>query len=76
MSLIMAQPKTNCNFRTFRVKESFQAQDKVSSYEKLVLGSGVHFLFLFVLVDVILLRMDLQKRTMYKKFFSSFYMFF
>ena len=34
--------------------------DKVSSYEKLVCGSGVRFLFLFVLMDVILLNLDLQ----------------
>ena len=45
------------------MKGSFRAQDKVSSYEKLVLGSGVRFLFLFVLMDAILLKLDLQKRT-------------
>ena len=54
-------------FRTFRVKESFRAQYKVSSYEKLVLGSGVHFLFLFVLMDVILLNLDLQLGTYFDK---------
>ena len=41
----------------------FRPKDKVSSYEKLVLESGVHFLFLFVLMDAILLKLDLQKRT-------------
>ena len=34
---------------------------------KLVFRSGVHFLFLFVLVDVILLRMDLPKRGVTKR---------
>ena len=38
-------------------------KDKVSRHEKLVLRSGVRFLFLFVLMDAILLKMDLQKRT-------------
>ena len=38
----------------------FRPKDKVSSYEKLVLGGGVRFLFLFVLMDVILLNLDLQ----------------
>ena len=31
----------------------FGPKDKVSSYENLVLGSGVRFLFLFVLMDEI-----------------------
>ena len=42
------------------VKESFRAQDKVSSHEKLAFRSGVRFLFLFVLIDAILLKLDLQ----------------
>ena len=41
----------------------FGTKDKVSSHEKLVFRSGVRFLFLFVLMDAILLKMDLQKRT-------------
>ena len=41
----------------------FGPKDKVSSYEKLVFRSGVRFLFLFVLADAILLKLDLQKRT-------------
>ena len=41
----------------------FGPREKVLSHEKLVLRSGVHFLFLFVLTDAILLKMDLQKRT-------------
>ena len=39
------------------------AKDKVSNHEKLVFRSGVRFLFLFVLMDAILLKLDLQKRT-------------
>ena len=38
-------------------------KDKVASHEKLVFRSGVHFLFLFVLTDAILLKLDLQKRS-------------
>ena len=41
----------------------FRPKEKVSSHEKLVFGSGVRFLFLFVLMDAILLKLDLQKRT-------------
>ena len=41
----------------------FGSKDKVSSHEKLVFRSGVRFLFLFVLTDAILLKLDLQKRT-------------
>ena len=41
----------------------FGSKDKVSSHEKLVFRSGIRFLFLFVLTDAILLKMDLQKRT-------------
>ena len=41
----------------------FGPKDKVSSHEKLVFRSGVRFLFLFVLMDAILLKLDLQKRT-------------
>ena len=40
-------------FRTFRVKESFWAQNIVASHEKLVFRSVVGFLFLFVLTDAI-----------------------
>ena len=35
----------------------------MASHEKLVFRSGVQFLFLFVLTDAIILKMDLQKRT-------------
>ena len=38
-------------------------KDKNSSHEKSVFRSGIRFLFLFVLTDAILLKMDLQKRT-------------
>ena len=41
----------------------FGSKDKVTSHEKLVFRSGVPFLFLFVLMDAILLKMNLQKRT-------------
>ena len=41
----------------------FEPKDKVSCLEKLVFRSGVRFLFLFVLTDAILLKLDLQKRT-------------
>ena len=41
----------------------FGPKDKVSSYQKLVFRSAVRFLFLFVLMDDILLNLDLQKRT-------------
>ena len=57
------------------VPDHGSAKDKVSSYEKLVLGSGVRFLFLFVLMDVILLNLDLQKRTPWKFHFSTVYTF-
>ena len=50
-------------FMTFRVKESFWPKDKVAIHEKLVFRSGVRFLFLFVLMDAILLKLDFQKRT-------------
>ena len=42
----------------------FGPKDKVSCLEKLVFRSGVSFLFLFVLTDAILLKLDLQKRTL------------
>ena len=45
-------------------------RNKVSSYEKLVIRSGVYFSILFVLVDAILLSLDLQKRTSVKNFFQ------
>ena len=41
----------------------FGPEDKVSSHQKLVFRNHVQFLFLFVLMDAILLKMDLQKRT-------------
>ena len=42
----------------------FGPKDKeVSSHEKLVFRSGVQFLFLSVFTDAILLKLDLQKRT-------------
>ena len=41
----------------------FGPKSKVPYHEKLVLKSGVRFLFLFVLTDAILLKLDLQKRT-------------
>ena len=43
----------------------FGQKSKVVSYEKLVERSAVRFLFqfLFVLMDAILLKLDLQKRT-------------
>ena len=44
-------------------KNRFGSKDKVFSHEKLVFRSGVRFLFLFVLMDAILLKLDLQKRT-------------
>ena len=47
--LIMAQPKSNCIFRTFRVKESFWA--KKQSCITLKVGIKKWRLFLFVLVD-------------------------
>ena len=41
----------------------FGPKDKISSHEKLAFRTGVQFLFLFVLTDAILLKLDLQKRT-------------
>ena len=40
-----------------------------------VFESGVRFLLLFVLMDATLLRLDLQKRTIYIFNFSTFYTF-
>ena len=40
----------------------FGQKSKVVSYEKLVVRSAVCFLFLFVLMDAILLSQDLWKR--------------
>ena len=42
----------------------FELKDKVSFLEKLVFRSGVRCLFLFVLTDAILLKLDLQKRAL------------
>ena len=53
----------------------FGPSNKVVYLKKLVFQSAVRFLILFVLVDAILLNLDLQKRTSYKKFFSSLYTF-
>ena len=58
---------TNCDFRTFRVKESFWAKEQSCITLKVSLQKWCPF-FLFVLVDVILVRMDLQKRTICKIF--------
>ena len=44
-------------------RNPFEPKDKVSCLEKLVFRSGIRFLFLFVLTDAILLKLDLQKRT-------------
>ena len=41
----------------------FGPKDKVSYHEKLVFEYDVRFLFLFVIMDAILLKVDLQKRT-------------
>ena len=38
------------------------AKNKVSCHEKLVFRRGVRYLFLFVLTDAILPKLDLQKR--------------
>ena len=40
----------------------FGPKDKVSSHEKLAFRSGVRIMFLFVLMDAILLNLDLQKK--------------
>ena len=39
----------------------FEPSNKVIYLKKLVIGSGVRFLILFVLTDAILLNLDLQK---------------
>ena len=41
----------------------FGQKSKVVSFQKLILRSGVRLLILFVLMDAILLKLDLQKRT-------------
>ena len=71
----LSQPKTNRIFRTFRVNEFFGPKDKVSCIEKLVIRSGIQFLFLFVLTDAILLNLNLQKRTPDLDFFATVYTF-
>ena len=48
---------------TLELRNLIRPKNKVSSHEKLVFRSVVRFLFLFVLMDAILLKMDLQKRT-------------
>ena len=45
----------------------FGPSNKVVYLKKLVFQSAIRFLILFVLVDAILLNLDLQKRTSYKK---------
>ncbi len=42
-------------------RDLFGPKNKVSSHEKLVFRSGVRFLFLFVLMDAILVKLDLQE---------------
>ena len=41
----------------------FGQKSKVVSFQKLIYRSGVRVLILFVLMDAILLKLDLQKRT-------------
>ena len=50
----------------------FRPKDKVVSHNKLVFRSVLWFLFLFVLMDTILLNLDLQNRTMLGSQFSFF----
>ena len=54
---------------------NIMAKKQSSLSWKVGLKSGVGFLILFVLTDAILLRLDLQKRTIYKFSFSTFYKF-
>ena len=54
---------TKCNFRTFEVDESFWAKQQSCITLKVSLRKWCPFLFLFVLTDAILLKLDLQKRT-------------
>ena len=56
-------------------KYHFGPKGKVSCHQKLVFRSAVHFLFLFVLTDEILLNLDLQKRTPDLDDFSTVYTF-
>ena len=59
-----AAPQLNFTHYSNQSKEpSNESKIKVSSDEKLVFRSGVRILFLFVLTDAILLKLDLQKRT-------------
>ncbi len=53
----------------------FGPSNKVVYLKKLVFGSGVRFLILFVLTDAILLNLDLQKRTPDLDFFATVYTF-
>ena len=53
----------------------FRPKGKVSCHQKLVFRSVVHFFFLFVLMDAILLNLDLQKRTPDLDDFSTVYNF-
>ena len=53
----------------------FGPSNKVLYLKKLVIKSGVRFLILFVLVDAILLNFDFKKRTSWKFFFSTLYIF-
>ena len=63
--LIMAQPKINCVFRTFRVKESFWI--KKQSCIALKVGIKKWCLFLFVLVDANFLAWVYWKGPMFFK---------
>ena len=53
----------NCDFRTFRLKESFWVKQQICITLKVSLQKLCPILFLFVLMDAILLKVDLQKRT-------------
>ncbi len=48
--------------RPLEWRNLFESKSKVPYYEKLVIKSGVGLLILFVLMDDILLRLDLQKK--------------
>ena len=50
-------------FHFFELQSEEFFFSKVSIHEKSVIRSSVRFLFLFVLKDAILLKVDLQKRT-------------
>ena len=63
---IKAEPcltETKCNLRTFGVNESFWAKQQSCISQKVSLRKWCPFFVLFVLVDVILLKLDFKKRT-------------